>query len=489
MIESVTWKSLKHSAISAGKWSLAATLFGTCLDLIKVIILTRLLKPTDFGLMAIATLVVTHFSTYSGLGTGPAIIQRQNVSRQQLSSIFWLNIFIALIIFAVICAITPLVTAFFREPLLSSIIPVMACSFLIMSPGNLVSWLLEKELHFALLSKQDIVIKVIEILVTIIGAFCMQSVWALVWGFLARSTAGSILYVWAGYSRWPLMFHFKWEDIRGFMRFGFFQMGECSIMDIGSRLDQLLIGKLLGTAELGFYNFAINQLIGPLSTFNQILSRVSFPIFACMQYDITGLRHSFLKMINLLSAINASLLFGLAGIAPLLIPLVFGAQWTPSVLLVQLLVMYSFIKCINEQIRSLVLAKGQADISFRWNLGLMFASALFIVSGAKQGGILGVAVALIVLMASALLASYIYMLKPIIGSSGKEYFTAIVKPAVSALLMGGCVWFVSSVSNHSYSWLTVEICGGVLIYLTLLWFTDRSLVLGLVAGAGYGREK
>ncbi len=479
--------SLKQSAVSGVKWTTLSTAIIAALQLVQLTVLARLLKPSDFGLMAMTMVVIGFAQTYADMGISAALVYRQDITPEKLSSLYWLNIFAGLAVFVLVLAASPLAAWFFHEPLLIRLLPVVAVSLLISSASLQFHWLLEKELKFNLLAKQEICATVAGSLVAVSAAFLGQGVWSLVWGQLMAAVVKSTLLLRVGWSQWPPMLHFRSEDLHGFLSFGLYQMGERSINYFNSRIDQLMIGNLLGAQELGYYNFAFNLVMQPVNSINPILTRVAFPVFARMQDDINGLRQTYLKMLNMLSTINAPLLFGLGAVAPLLLPLFVGAQWVPAVPLVQVLAFYAFVRSTGNPVGSLLLAGGRADLGFRWNLALLFTTAPVVFAGAKLGNAMGIAIALALLIIFYSAANYIFLVRTLIGPCAIRYASSILKPSILASVMGGFVWLLSLLSIHSLAFLSVEIASGAAMYLALLWFMDRDLVYevkALLTGEG-----
>lgn len=479
--------SLKKSAVSGVKWTTVSTVIVSALSLIQLTVLARLLRPSDFGIMAMAMVVIGFAQAYADMGISAAIIHRQDTTKDQMSSLYWLNVIAGVIVFFFVCAVSPLAVIFFHELLLYRLLPVVAASFLIASASQQFYWLLEKDLRFDLLAQIEIFASGTGTVVAVTSAFFGQGVWSLVWGQLTAAAARTALLLRVGWDRWPPILRFKRNDLRGFLSFGLYQMGERSINYFNSRLDQLLIGNLLGAQELGYYNFAFNLVLLPVSNVNPILTRVAFPVFARMQNDIPGLRQSYLKMVNMLSTVNAPFLFGLAAVSPLFIPLLFGPQWMPAVLLVQVLSFYAFGRSTGNPTGSLLLAKGRADMGFHWNLALLFTTAPAVYLGAKLGGAFGIAIVLVILIICYSVANYVFLVKKIIGPCAKPYAGSILRPALLSAAMGVCVWLMSLTGRHSVAWLMAEIATGAVIYMTLLWFLDRNLVFEvkeILTGAG-----
>lgn len=132
----------------------------------------------------------------------------------------------------------------------------------------------------------------------------------------------------------------------------------------------------MGAQALGFYTLAWNLIIQPLQKLNPIITRVAFPVFAKLQDDNARLKRGYMSTLNILSAMNFPYFFGLAVVAPLLVPVVFGMQWLPSILLMQILCVVGLLRSTGNPIGSLLLAKGRADWGFKWNLAFRYQQSM-----------------------------------------------------------------------------------------------------------------
>jgi lipopolysaccharide exporter len=471
--------SLKRQAVHAVKYTVLSAHLTTGLQLLQLFILARLLTPQDFGLMAMVMVFVGFIQGYGDMGISAAIIHRQDITKRQLASLYWLNIVVGFLMFALLWAVRPLVVMFFKEPRLMALIPVIALNFLISPWGTQFQVLLRKELRFNILAKQEVFSTFIGMVVAITTAWFKQGVWSLVWGGLAASIVGTVMLLMVGWSEWRPLLRFSIKDLHGFIGFGLYQMGERSINYFSERFDQLLIGRLLGAQAIGYYNFAFNLAAQPVSRINPIVTRVSFPIFAKIQHDSNQLQRGYLKLIKFLTTINAPLLIGLAVTAPMAIPLLFGNKWTPSVTLVQILALVFLFRSIGNPVGSLQLARGRADLGFKWNLVLFFTTPPMLFLGAQKAGGVGIALALLLLQVLYAIPSYLYLVRPLIGPCALSYAAAALKPITLACLMGVGVWLVGVFASVSMSYLIAEILIGGVLYAALTWFFDRKQLLEL----------
>ena len=426
--------------------------------------------------MGMATLVTGFAQAYTDLGISVAIIHRQDdATEEELSSLYWLNLFTGFVAFAAVWSCSPLITSMFGEPRLLPLLRVVDFVFLITPIGKQFEILLEKDLKFNMLAGQEIAASVAGFVVAVACAVYGFGVWALVLSLLVTAILKTALLLGVGLARYRPHFHFRRSDLRGYIAFGLYQLGERTVNFASEKLDQVLIGSMLGAQALGFYNFAFNMTAQPIWRINPIITRVAFPVFARMQHDTAALRRGYLRLTRVVATINAPLLLGLAAVAPLAVPLIFGAKWAPSVVLIQILSFVALWRSTGNPIGSLQLAKGRPDLGFKWNCFLFVVSIPTIYTGIKVGGVIGVVVSLLLLQTLLQVPAYRYFLRPLIGACAREYAVAIFKPIASACVMALVVIALPRLFQgwpHAVE-LSAQVMLGACVYICLLLTFQR----------------
>ncbi|MGA7161821.1 MAG: MOP flippase family protein [Bacteroidota bacterium] len=467
--------SLKSAAVSGAKWTTASSIAITLLQFLQVAILARLLSPSDFGLMGMIMVVLGFAQTYMDMGISNAIIHRQDTTRNQLSSLYWLNIFASVVIFAIILLISPLIVGFFREPKIASLLPWSALIFLITPIGQQFQILLQKELSFRVLTVIEVSSGVIGCVTAVSFALGGAGVFSLIAGQLANTAGRSFMLAAIGLKRWRPRLHFRTGDLQGYLKFGIYQMGDNSVNYLNSNLDKLLIGSLLGAQSLGYYSIAWNLAIQPVLRINPIVTRVAFPVFAKVQNNIDVLRKGYLNVLKVLSVINFPLLLGMAAIAPVLIPVVFGQKWLPAVGLLQILALVSLLRSIGNPVGSLLLAKGRPDLGFKWNLVLAVTQASGILIGVWIGAMKGVVIALFVLNICYLYPEYYILVWPLINCNFKEYLSSMAFAFSTSTVMTALILLLPFLLEiEAKAMLIGQIIIGALIYSSLTFLFNRS---------------
>lgn len=471
--------SLKEKAVSGIKWSSVSTGSMALLQFLSLAVFSRVLSPTDFGLMGMATVVMGFGSTFADMGISNAIIHRRDATTDQLSSIYWLNIFVGVVIFCIVCLSAPLIIRFYQEPRLKDILYFTAVTFLIIPFGQPFQILLEKELKFDRLAKMEIVATVISFTVAMATALSGGGVYALVWGQLTASFAKTAMLLAVGWRQWHPAFHFSTYNLKGYISFGLYQMGERTINYFNSNLDYLLIGSMLGAKPLGYYTLAYSMIIKPSSMINPVITRVAFPVFSEIQMDTEKIKRGYLKVLQLLSIANFPVMAGLAAVAPIAVPVVFGEQWNPSIPLIQVLTIVGLLRSTGNPVGSLMLAKGRADLGFAWNLGLIVTQIPGLYIGARLGGALGVALAFALLMALYSIFNYSILIRKLIGSCLGDYVQSMWPSFWMSLVMAGTVVVAGVLFRETSVHLAfaVQILCGVAMYFGLMLRTQKELMV------------
>lgn len=468
--------SLKQKGAAASKWTSLSTIVVTLIQFGQLTILSRLLHPSDYGLMGMITVVVGFAQIYSDVGISNAIIYRQDISRQQLSSLYYLNVLSGVLVFLIVLAGSPLIAMFYNEPKLLAPLWWVSLIFIIIPIGQQYQVLCQKELKFNQLAIYDMLSYSLGLVAAITSAWMHAGVMSLVLGQLTVSSVKTLCLVIVGMRSWKPGLHFKFHEVKEFIKFGAYQMGEKTIHFFSTNLDYIIIGKMFGTQVLGYYTFAYQLAIIPVMKINPVVTQVALPIFARIQNEKKKLREGYLTVLQYLSMINFPIYAGLIISAPLFIPIVFGNKWDGSILFIQVLSLMGLIRSTIQPNSSLLIAIGRADLSFKWTVISMFVLLPSIGIGVVVGQAEGIAWGYVVAQCALSLINY-RMLRGIVRTNWLEYSWVFMRPLSYCLCMTAYVWAVRSMSHEvPLVKLGLVLTGAILIYSVLTWIFSKSLI-------------
>jgi len=468
--------SLKSRALQSVKWNALSALSSVLVQVIRTVVLARMLDPRDYGLMAMMMVAMGIADAFVDAGLGNAIIHKQTEDRKVLSSLFWTNMGLGVFVYIILAALVPVFVWYYKEPIIAQLTLVLFTSVLFRSFGRQFEALLTKELKFKQIARVEMVSNALSLIIAIVLAWAGYGVWALIWSQVGKVAIQGVTQFFLNWHEYRPHWHFQWADVKPYLGFSLFQMGEIQIRYFAQRFDQMILARFLGAITLGYYNFAYQLVQLPMMKVNPIVTRVALPVFAKIQNDNEKLRSLYIRVIHILSLLNAPLLIGIALFAPFYVPLFFGTKWIDSVPLIQVFSLVSYARSVGNPMGSLLMAKGKANIGFYLNLVLMCLNIPTIWIGVQYWGATGAILAMLLVQVALQLPIYRWIIKPLIGSCFTEYFLSWLKPFAYALISGSTGYIIATNLFVNQNLLAISIVGSVisfLVYSLILWKTEQ----------------
>lgn len=424
---------LKKEAITGVKWTSLSTGVKAFLQIFQLIILARFLSAEDFGLVAIVMVVIGFSQLFMDMGISNAIIHKQNITDIQLSSLYWLNILSGAILTIIVFLIAPMVSIFYNEVAIIPLLQLLSFSFLINATGNQYRVLLIKELKFNTLAKIELSAEIGAFICAVVLAVKGFGAYSLVYATLVNVIISNVILLIIGIKTHKPKMVYQHKEIIGFLTFGLYQMGQKSIVYFNNQFDVILIGKLLGTEVLGIYSIIKQLVMRPAQVINLIVAKVTFPIMAKIQDDISRLRSVYLKLINYLSSINFPIYILMVVLGSSLVPVLLGEKWINSIEIFQILSIYILVRSTMHPAGSLLLSRGRADVGFWWSVAELSLMPLIIYISSNWG-IVGVSVGLLIFQILMLFPNWYFIVRKMCGANFIEYFYVQLQPLIAAFL-------------------------------------------------------
>lgn len=456
---------------NAAKWSGIGTALSAAIQLAHFAILSRLLGPTDIGIVSMGLVVIGIARTLEDLGFGAAVIQREELPRRVLSTLQWTNVLIGFGLCAVIAGGAPLIAAAFDEPRLLGPVRWMALSLPIAAAGELYRKLLERNLRFRSVAFSEAASIATGFIVAMVSVRRGEGVYSLVWGQLATAGTRTTLLIVSGSPLFRPSLHWSPRDLKGLFGFGGYQLGERGLTWLASNADQILIGRFAGAEALGIYSLAHRLVMLPISYLNPTINRVAFPVLARHQQATAVVRDGFLKIIRLLAFLQFPMLLGLAAVAPLFVPVVFGKAWCPATGFIRILVVVAMLRVVLNPSGVVFLSLGRVDVGFRWNVLVASLNVTAFFVAIQFYGARGVAWS-----HAAVMALYLPLLYWLVGSlidmRVRDAVRVLVRPLLWASAMALFVLLIKSLlwpfDLETATKLAILVTTGAVFYFMLL---------------------
>ncbi len=379
-----------HSGIL---WSAVSRITIHIFQFATLIILARLLDPSEFGLITASLVVVGFLNIFRDLGIASAIIQKGGLNEELINSVYWIIIIVGFLINILLFLTAGVISDFYNAKELTNILKVMSFSFSITSFSIVHQALLEKDLKFKQLALYEMIAVVLGSTCAIILAFLNFGIWSLVTQGLVNAIALTILLnLKSGYKP---RFMFSFPEIKSIYNFSLNLFGFNVLNFFVRNADYILIQKYLGELELGFYNIAYRIMLYPLQNITAVFSRVMFPLYSKLQDDHSKIRELYIKLANNIALLSFPLMLFITASADVLLISLLGEKWSRSIPLLIILAPVGMIQSVYVPAGSIFQAKGRTDIWFKWGIvsGIIYVSSFII---GLRWGIKGVAIGYLV---------------------------------------------------------------------------------------------
>ncbi|MDN6730112.1 MAG: oligosaccharide flippase family protein [Alkalibacterium sp.] len=292
----------------------------------------RYLSPTEFGVMAIINVFVSLISVLENFGVSTAIIQRDEITKGERSSLFVFQTAFSVIIGILIILFSPIMSAIYDMNALTSLLPILSLSVFFNAPVILFTAFLEKELHFKALSIIQIVREAVLVISTVILLMFDFGLLGVVLGQVASVAVMVILVMIESYRAdlLHLYWHFKLYEIKPFIKFGIYIVAKQLMTQITHHIDELIIGYFLSAEILGLYHFAKNMLGKLRILITTSFAKVMFPVLSKVKNDLTRLTNAYNKISKYLGIFAFPIFIGIAMTAHSFVPVLFGSEWLES---------------------------------------------------------------------------------------------------------------------------------------------------------------
>jgi PST family polysaccharide transporter len=469
-----------HFAIKGIKWLSFSQFANQGITLATTALMARLLSPSDFGVMGMATVIIGFIEICINLGTSAAIIQKQDQTEIFISSIFWLNILVGNFIFVLLFAAAPLAGYFYREPLVVPIVKVLAANFIISGVITTHRAIIEKKLQYRTIVAIELIAVIFSAFCGIVAALLGQGVWSLVYQYLLRFYGKAALLL--IHTRFLPKLRFDFNEIKQVFNFSinitFFNILNYLLRNT----DNLLIGRYLGSEALGYYTLAYRLMLLPIQNISTAVGRAVFPIYSKIQSENHAIADLVLKTSYIIALISAPLMLGLMSAAKPFIFTLFGARWEPAVILIIVLAPIGLLQSLSIPLNSILLAKKRSDLVLKWGLISGFFIVLSYTIGLKWG-VVGVAIGY---TAGSLLMIYplVNVRLNIIQLEFTRFCRSLKVPIINAVLMAICVLALSRILENRvarYFELMALIGSGMVTYAIFAMIFSRQEIMKIMA--------
>lgn len=380
-------QNLKKKAVSSVMWSAVQKYSKMLISFVADIILARLLTPYDFGCIGMLAIFIALADTFIDAGFGSALIQKKRPTQVDYSTVFYWNLGMAVLMYAILFFCAPAISRFYAIPELCAVLRVQGILLFLYAFNVIQRNQLKKKLNFKVLSIVTVIASVVSLAVTILMAYKGFGVWALVARHLVGGAITSVFF-WF-YVKWRPLLVFSWQSFKELFSFGFYMFLSHLVTTFSTKFQGLLIGKIYTPTTLGFYSKASGTENLASSSISQVMDQVTYPLYAEVQDDLNRLQNIVKRLTMTLSYITFPLMFLLLLIARPLFILLYTEKWAQSIPYFQVLCIAGLAHCLQSVNMQTISAIGKSKVTFVWTVVKRLVGMCFIVGGLALWGMKG----------------------------------------------------------------------------------------------------
>ena len=456
-------ESLTSKTFHGLKWSYLSTIVNVVLQIGFTAIMARLLEPAAFGLIAMAGVVLRFGSYFAQMGVAQALIQKKDVSNEDIRAAFTSALFLGVLFFGLFWIAAPLAVYVFNNEEVIPVLRLMALSFVLTGLSTTALSLLRRNMEFRTLA-------IIEISSYVVGyggigiplAYTGLGVWSLVIAALSQSGLTAIFsYL---FSRHSISFIYQWAYYRPLYSFGSLISVTSFCQFISSNLDTIAIGHFMGSYQLGIYNRAYMLVSLPSQYIFTSLSKVLFSSFSKIQKDVPQVRKLYLSSLTLLWLILIPLTFGMLPAATEIIKMILGLKWIVATPIFQILLITTIFSASTNLAGVIMQSIGRLRLMLL--LEVLYLCLLIIaLTAVVKFGLIGFAVA--VASGSVLRGlGYLYYMSRIFNIRPSHYLKVYFINMMASFLVFVGVFFIRHIFHNvpTVLLLFLEILAGLCMY-------------------------
>ena len=380
---------LRGRAVRGGVMSLISQLIRMVTGLGTTLIVALYLGPEEFGLFAVAVSIQGLAAILRDSGFANSLIQKRDITDAHLNSVLWIGVAFSLVLAVSLALFAGPVSVFYARPQLQSILWVMAVPIVVQAFTSVQEAQLRKQLRFGRLMVAESGSAVLASVAAIVAVPFGAGVWALVLRMVLTALLLALFCWWM--SPWRPRWTFSFAALRSLWVFGGFLFLTSLMMYGRSRLDSLIIGKMIGVSAAGTFFMARHLALGTLQQIAGAVSRVMFPVFSIIQNDEALLRSAFLTGTRGLATLIFPIIAGFVALAPEAVAVILPEKWASATGLIQILALHGILQCVNNPAGQLLYARGRTRLQFCYSLVIGIAVITSFAVGAYWG-LMGVAV-------------------------------------------------------------------------------------------------
>ncbi|SHJ12383.1 lipopolysaccharide biosynthesis protein [Bacteroides stercorirosoris] len=453
--------SLRHKTIHGVGWSFIDNISNSGITFLVGLVLARLLTPEEYGIMAMIAIFIAISNSIIDSGFSNALIRKTRIERVDYSTVFYFNLTVSILIYALLYLAAPTISVFFKEPVLLAVIRIIGWVLIINALAIIPRTQFVRNVDFKTQTKVSLISSISSGVIGIGMALGGMGVWSLVGQQLFRQFLNT-LFLWV-YSKWHPVWEFSMKSFKELFGFGSKLLLSGLLDTIYKNIYYIVIGRFYTSAQLGQYTRAeqFNMIFS--SNLTSVVQRVSYPVLSSIQEEPERLREAYRKVIKITMLITFACMLGLAAVAKPLILILIGEKWLPAVYFLQIICFSGILYPLHAINLNILQVKGRSDLFLKLEIIKKIIAVGPIVVGIAYG--------IEYMLWGSVLTSFIayflnsYYSANLINYPTGEQLKDILPTFLISFVVAAFMWSVSFWNISVYALLPIQLFAGILLAL------------------------
>lgn len=445
------------------------------INLVFTAILARLLSPEDYGIVAIVTVFTSFFSVFADLGFGTAVIQNKNLNKEDTDSIYTFTVYLGLGLGILFVLFSYPISVFYGNSVYFPIGCILAISLFFSTLNMIPNAVIMKNKQFMLVGIRTIVIVIVSGIITVVLAIFGFKYYALV---LSSVISSIITYLW-NMKNVELKFRGKVnkESIQKVLSFSIFQFGFSFVNYFARNLDNLLTGKYIGSAQLGYYDKAYTLMQYPTANLTHVITPALHPILSEYQNDKKIIYTQYMKIVKLLAIIGIFVSAFCYLASSEIINIMYGEKWSQAIPCFKWLSLSVWAQMITSSAGAIFQSLGDTKRMFWIGSANAVLNIVAIVLGIMTGSIENLAMCVAICYNIHFITSFFALIKLSFKMSYIGFLKKLWKElAIGIALIIGVIFYPLNFQNNFVS-IGMKLLYMGIIYVLALLFTGEFTLL------------
>jgi O-antigen/teichoic acid export membrane protein len=457
-------------------WSALIVYANRALGLVTLLLLAKLLDPRDFGIVAVASIIIEVLRISKDMGIGEALIYQKDESPDTLDTAHTILLTYSLALFAAAAVIAPFAARYYDNWLITPVVIIMASNLVWDATRGVARTIYRRRLDFRGLVIPEVVPMAIASVVSVVMAWLGFGVWSLVVRTVLHSILGAVLLRLRGLYQPRL--RFRRESARALFGYGRYIVGSSVLFVALYNIDKFYVSTALGLAALGMYELAVRISDLPVKEVSHVIGSVMFPVFARLDRDGRGgLQAAFLKTLRYTTLVTAPLAIGLATFGPMLLLRIYGERWAAAAEALGILALYTLFRAMSSLVHDMFKAIGRPQLMQRFTFVRLVCIGVLGIPVLREWGLVGLCALVLVTYAGAFVGEMI-MAARLIEAPLMPTLLATARPAIIAgVVMPGTLAALHAVSRPpGLGLLAAGIAAAVAVYAAAVYALERRAI-------------